>query len=185
MFQFAIFQFLNWVKLVCNLNRLLQFCCSLATLSTVFVEMIHFLASTTKVLGLWALPFDKLITPVWQLCNNFASKNFVPSYFLSYPSLLLLYPHVPGPVNQTSSNEKCTSKWITFSAILMIQLQHIKKNLILGKGRNKLYHRFLRRGSFNLRDLLRGSVNIRPIVLCESIGPIRMTINWRPCKTLF
>jgi hypothetical protein len=132
MFQFAIFQFLNWVKLVCNLNRLLQFCCSLATLSTVFVEMIHFLASTTKVLGLWALPFDKLITPVWQLCNNFASKNFVPSYFLSYPSLLLLYPHVPGPVNQTSSIEKCASKWITFSAILMIQLQHMKKNLILG-----------------------------------------------------
>ena len=51
MFQFAIFQFLNWVKLVCNLNRLLQFCCSLATLSTVFVEMIHFLASTRVSTG--------------------------------------------------------------------------------------------------------------------------------------
>ena len=88
MFQFAILQFLNWVKLVCNLHRLLQFCCRVSPLSQNFCWDESFL-------GLDHQGFGTLGVAIWQVftlkyCNRARATTLQQFCKQKYCPLLLL-----------------------------------------------------------------------------------------------
>ena len=80
MFQLAILQFHNWVKLVCNLHQLLEFWCSLTTLSSFLLRQF--------ISGLDHQGFGTLGIVIWQ-ANPTRLTTFQQFCKLKYCPLLL------------------------------------------------------------------------------------------------